>query len=505
MDVLRDYQSQSKDGLRDGIRAGLRKQILCAPTGAGKTVIAASLMQDVHAKQSRAVFIVDRVSLIDQTSATFDSWGIPHGVIQAQHWRCRPYERIQVASVQTLARRGVPEDINLVIVDEAHTLYKTVKDIITGDPELIVIGLTATPFTKGLSKLYQGVVNVTTTNKLIDSGWLSPVRSYACKAINMKGAKVKNTGEWEDSEMEQRGLVIIGDIVSEWVKQTREHFGGPVKTLVFSATVAHGQELCRQFSEQGHNFQQISYLDGNDDSRRALIEEFRKSDSEIVGLVACEVLSKGFDVPDVMCGISAKPYRRSLSAHIQQLGRVMRPHESKKYALWLDHSGNYLRFRDDMEMFFESGVDVLDDGELDAKVRKEAEDEEKEEFLCARCRYVMGGSSVCPCCGWERPQRKTELENVPGEMHEITRDKNKNEWLDDRTRIMGELWGLALERKQGDEVAAKRFYNAQYKNLYGSWPGDPTKIEPLEPSTKLRNKVKQQLIRFFKSKEKAAA
>lgn len=502
---LRDYQIDSKEGLRDGIRNGIRKQILCAPTGAGKSQIAASIIADVHAKKSRALFVVDRVSLIDQTSAIFDTWEIPHGVIQAQHWRCRPYERIQVASIQTLARRGVPEDIDLVIVDEAHTVYKTVKDIISGSDDLVVIGLTATPFTKGLSKLYQGVVNVTTTNRLLESGWLAPVRAYACKAIDMRGAKVKNTGEWDDGEMEQRGLVIIGDIVSEWCKQTLQHFGGPVKTIVFSATVAHGAELCRQFSEQGHNFQQISYLDGNDDTRRQLIEEFRKPDSDIMGLVACEVLSKGFDVPDVMCGVSAKPYRKSLSAHIQQLGRVMRTHPEKKYALWLDHSGNYLRFQEDMEMFFESGVNELDSGELDSKVRKEKEDEEKEAYCCARCNHIMGGAKVCPACGWERPQRATELENVPGEMQEISRQKNKDEWLTDKNQIMGELWGLALERKGDDKVAARKFYLAQYRNLYGEWPKNPDGIEPIQPSAKLVRKIKSQLIRFFKAREKAAA
>src|SRR3546814_10004222 len=107
------------------------------------------------------------------------------------------------------------------------------------------------------------------------------------------------------------------------------------------------------FQGAGFNFQQISYKSGSDEDRKDLIEEFRKSNSSIQGLVSCEVLTKGFDVKDVMCGISARPYRKSLSSHVQQLGRVMRPAPGKTFALWLDHSGNYLRFNNDTQELFE--------------------------------------------------------------------------------------------------------------------------------------------------------
>src|SRR3546814_13463763 len=69
---------------------------------------------------------------------------------------------------------------------------------------------------------------------------------------------------------------------------------------VCSSDLAHGEELCRQFQGAGFNFQQISYKSGSDEDRKDLIEEFRKSNSSIQGLVSCEVLTKGFDVKDVM-------------------------------------------------------------------------------------------------------------------------------------------------------------------------------------------------------------
>ena len=102
---LRPYQLASIEALRAGIRAEKKHQILCAPTGSGKTVMATYLMQEAAAKMSRAAFVVDRVALVDQTSVTFDQFGVDHGVIQGNHWRARPWERIQVVSAQTLARR----------------------------------------------------------------------------------------------------------------------------------------------------------------------------------------------------------------------------------------------------------------------------------------------------------------------------------------------------------------------------------------------------------------
>src|SRR5690606_20047611 len=84
---LRDYQEESIERLRHNIRRGVMTQVLCAPTGSGKTVCAAYLLHECYEKGKRALFIADRVALIDQTSATLDQYGIPHGVIQADHWR----------------------------------------------------------------------------------------------------------------------------------------------------------------------------------------------------------------------------------------------------------------------------------------------------------------------------------------------------------------------------------------------------------------------------------
>ena len=115
---LRDYQEKSVEDLREGFRGGHQSQILVAPTGSGKTVTASHLLGEAQKKSSRAFFVCDRVALVDQTSTTLDRYGIQHGVMQADHWRARPWEHIQVVSAQTLARRKIEDMPKLVLWDE---------------------------------------------------------------------------------------------------------------------------------------------------------------------------------------------------------------------------------------------------------------------------------------------------------------------------------------------------------------------------------------------------
>lgn len=501
---LRDYQLWAVEELRAGIRAGHRAQVLCAPTGSGKTVIATFLMQEASNKLTQAAFIVDRVALIDQTSRMFDQYGIDHGVMQAQHWRSRPWERIQVCSSQTLSRRGFPGELKLIVVDECHTLYKSTVDFIKKNPEVIVLGLSATPFTRGLGKIYSNVVNCTTTFQLVNAGYLAPVKAYAAKRIDMTGAKLKFDGEWQDSEIEQRGMAIIGDVVQGWIQKTRHHFGGPVKTILFSATVAHGEELCRQFQAEGFNFQQVSYKDGNDDSRRELIDEFRKPDSEVVGLVSCEALAKGFDVPDVKCGISCRPYRKSLSGHIQTLGRVMRPADGKEYALWLDHGGNYLRFAADTHAFFSHGVSDLSDEERDNRVRKDQEGEaEAASYECRQCHFIMEPTDfTCPACGWSRPKRRNLVQHEPGQLAMFDlKQRNRPEWMADKASVWRQIVGTAKARFPADQVRARKWALAQYRNLYDEWPGrNFENVVPELCSEPLGRKLRSLSIAYWKGK-----
>jgi DNA repair protein RadD len=479
---LRPYQIEAEEALRDGIRQGKRRQILVAPTAFGKTETSAHIIQQSQEKGATALFIVDRVSLIDQTSERFAQYGIDHGIIQADHWLTDTSKPVQIASAQTLARRKPNWLPDLIVWDECHATYKSIIDLIERAQKSKVIGLTATPFTAGMAQHWDGVVNGATVNKLLDMKFLTPLKIKACVTPDMTGAKKKFTGEFEEEEAGSRGVTIIGDVVQTWVEQTHKHFGGPAKTIVFSPSVKHGAELCRQFADAGYNFQQISYLDADDDERRAKIAEFRKPDSAIDGLVSCAVLTKGFDVPDVMIGISCRPYRKSFSSHIQEMGRVMRIAPGKDYGLWLDHSGNSIAFADDTAWLFEYGVDSLSDAaKRDSEVREPSERVKKERF-CGDCGMQMAAGSIsCQSCGWERPQRG-EIQVVQGEL--IDFEMSTRDAFQPRQGLRSEclnnprsIWNAALAYCFANGT---RGPDASRKWAYGIWAG-------IYPNNKLPN------------------
>ena len=510
---LRGYQADAIENLRGFIRRGKRRLLLCAGTGAGKTLTAAHLLQEADRKGSYSLFVVDRVALVDQTSAVFDEYGMRHGIVQGAKERWSPYENIQVCSAQTLARRRLPRDPSLIVVDEAHCQYKTTLDYMARHPTVVKIGLTATPFTKGMGDHWDDVVNVIPTRRLIDEGYLVEPKIYIAVSPDDAELDLNNCGEFSDLSAEAAGVRIVGDVLEEWLAKTKEHFGGPVKTIVFSPTVDHGRQLCAAFCAAGHNFQQISYLDRNDAERAEKISEFRRPDSIITGLVSCGVLTKGFDCPDVKCGISCRPYRKSLSSHIQEIGRVMRPHPGKDKALWLDHSGNVERFGLDMYDVWENGVgNLAKSTKRDSKPR-ERSDQMRERIKCPECSGALHGST-CVACGWEKPAR-TDIENVPGEMREFVA---RREDFAPRTGLRAAVtknakatWqaalGYTMRNSRYGEAAARRWANGIFCGIYpenklpyGWYDMAPPALVPPDHWAFIEREVK----RFRKNKRRAA-
>lgn len=250
---LREHQQEVVEKIREGFANGHRCQLLYAPTGFGKTEVAMSIMKAVSENYKKTAMVLDRIVLVEQTSLRLGKYGIDHGVLQSGHWRHKPHERIQICSAQTLEKRGDFPEIDLLIIDECHVTRASTVKFIKDNPKVNVIGLTATPFTKGLGDIYSHVVGATSTGDLIDKGWLAPLKVFIAKEIDMTGAK-KVAGEWSQDEVTARGMKITGDIVTEWVKKTHEIFGEPRKTIVFCSGVAHGRDLVQQFANAGYNF-----------------------------------------------------------------------------------------------------------------------------------------------------------------------------------------------------------------------------------------------------------
>lgn len=491
---LFDYQEAILDKLRDGFIAGHRVQMLVAPTGAGKTEMAMELLEAASNKGNRAAMVLDRIVLCNQTSERLDKYGIAHGVMQSGHWRFRPYERIQVCSAQTLEKRGDFPNLKLLIVDEAHQTRAQTMEFIKNNPGVKVVGLSATPFTKGLGKTYTNVVSAISTRELVERGRLAPLRVFIAKEIDMAGAK-KVAGEWSGKDAQSRGMAITGDVVAEWVKKTHEVFGGPRKTVVFAAGVAHAADLAQKFSEAGYNFVSLSYKD-DDEFKAEAIRDFAKPDTGIHGLIATDILTKGFDVPDVMIGVSARPFSKSLASHIQQMGRVMRSCSGKEFALWLDHSGNYLRFREDWEDVYANGVTEIDEGR--EKPRRELTANEKEAAKCPRCNaFWPGRADTCACCGFVRP-RRNDVIAVPGELQELTGTAKAKHDRQQKQEFYSQILAMARERGYSDGWVAHK-----YREKFDVWPRGLEHTE-MPVSLEVARWVKSRQIAWAKSRKAAA-
>lgn len=481
---LRPYQEEILVALREQFKQGKRSVVLYAPTGAGKTEVSIALLNAARQKNNRSAMLLDRIVLVNQTSERLDKYKIDHGILQSGHWRYRPYEYIQVCSAQTLERRGVVEGVTLLIVDECHDVRHQTVEFIKANPQIKVVGLSATPFTKGMGRVYEGIVSTITTKQLVDSGVLVPLRVYISKEIDMTGAK-KVGGEWTSAEASERGLKIVGDVVAEWIAKTHQVFGKPEKTIVFSAGVSHGVELARKFQEQGYRFVCVSYRD-DEEFKKEVIEDFKRPDSDIVGLIATDILTKGFDHPGVKIGISARPFSKSLKSHIQQLGRVMRGAPGKDFGLWLCFSGNYLRFREDWDDVYANGVHSLNDDK--EKTKKEKTPEEKEESKCPSCQALWEkGWRSCGYCGYMRIRPST-VSSVPGELKELApvSKADKQKW-----------WAMCRYKVAIDGWSAGRAAHT-FREKFGDWPNGLDDNQFIGPDAEFEKFTKDQLKKYLR-------
>jgi superfamily II DNA or RNA helicase len=485
---LRDYQHDALDRVRQCIREGKKNILLCAPTGSGKTLMSAYMIAESTNKSKRSAFVVDRISLIEQTSSTFDSLSIDHGVMQANHWRYRPSRYAQICSAQTLARRNWP-DSDLIVVDECHTVSEVIKKRIS-PRDTVAIGLTATPFTKGLGKLYDAMVNVTTTNRLIEQGYLSKYRIFAASEPNMEGVKII-AGEWEEKETSKRAMEVVGDCVAEYLKH-----GNGKKFICSAVDTAHVEELYRQFMAAGIICATYTYL-VKDEERAEIVKEFRKPDSYIRGLITVTAASKGFDVPDIGVVIMARPLRKSLAEHIQFFGRGLRAHPNKEECIVLDHSGNSARFWDEWNDFFECGIQELDDGRKKEKKKKERnlEDEMRK---CPQCKHLHKPMPFCPHCGHEYPRREA-IKHVAGTLTEMVASG-------DRQGLSKTLWPQIVSyaiAKRGVDESARKLALAVYRKITNQWPsGDFYQTSPADIQPEVANKIRSINIAYAKAMEK---
>lgn len=455
---LRPYQVEAIEATRDSVRNGVRKIVLQAATGAGKTKIAAAIVDSALSKGKRVSFCVPAIALIDQTVESFYDEGIRDvGVIQADHLLTDWSKPVQICSIQTINRRTYPE-ADIVIIDECHRLYEAHKKWIS-DPawsHVPFIGLSATPWTLGLGKFFDSLLTAATTKDLIDKGYLSKFRVFATGHPDLNGVKIV-AGDYKENELSeamQKGS-LTADIIGTWMKQW-----GKDKTLCFAVDKAHARSIQERFLAAGI---ECGYQDSETPAheRREIRGKFHSGEYRVV--VNIQTLTTGVDW-DVRCLILARPTRSEM-LYVQIIGRALRIAEGKEDALILDHSDTTSRLGFVTEIHHER----LSNGQpLPPVERREALPKE-----CSACAFLKPPKTrICPNCGHEAQAPINVCYEDDGELVEIKPGQLQ------RVNVPSKIW-TELERKifykelkgYAEAFGYKTGWAAvKYKAKFGDWP-----------------------------------
>jgi DNA repair protein RadD len=486
--TLHPHQELAVEMVRASLGAGHRRPVLQAPTAFGKTVVAAAIIERTLAKGNRAIFTVPRLSLIDQTVGRFTDEGIPAGdigVVQAQHPEFAPERPIQICSLQTLKNRKIPE-AKIVLIDEAHENHAFVQKWME-KPEwknVPFVGLTATPWTKGLGRLYDDLIVPTTTAELIEKKFLSKFKVFAPSHPDLAGVKTV-AGDYHEGQLSEvmSKKELTADVVKTWLEKGEDR-----PTLAFCVDLAHARKLQEQFHSAGVSCGYVDAYTSRVD-RQDLAECFRNRLNRVVCSVG--TLTTGIDW-DVRCIILARPTKSEI-LYVQIIGRGLRTGVGKDHCLILDHSDTTLRLGFVTDIHHEE----LDDGKPNRSSKANVA-EEKKPRECPACK-ALKNTHICPSCGFA-PVRRSQLQVRDGELVEIRHSsrvrENKKDIGEPQSVYSGLLW---YGQRQGYKPG---WAAMQYKTAFGTWPDSLAKT-PLPATNEQMQWIKSRQIAFAKGRANA--
>ena len=487
---LRPYQTRAIEMLRQSLGSGKLRPVLQAPTGFGKTRLAAAVVEGALAKKKRVIFTVQALSLVDQTVRAFWDDGIRDvGVIQGTNPMTDWSRPVQVASVQTLQRRPFPE-ADVVLIDECHRWFdfypKWMRDPRWQSKPFI--GLSATPWTRGLGRYFDDLIIAATTQDLISEGYLSPFRVFAPSHPDLTDVRTV-AGDYHEGDLSavMSDTPLVADVVDTWQRRAENR-----STFCFAVDRAHAKHLQKKFAEAGVS---TGYIDAYTPiSERCEIErKFHDGEIRVVCNVGC--LTTGVDW-DVRCIILARPTKSEI-LFVQIIGRGLRTAEAKEDCLILDHSDTHLRLGFVTDIHHE----VLDDGRPRARAR--ALDRIRLPKECPQCAFLKPPRTPkCPVCGF-KAEATTDIEPTDGELVEITRryDRTHTASNEEKAAFYAQLRGYAQARGY---ARARGWAANKFREKFHVWPNGFENVPAMEPTPKVLSWIKSRQIAWAKSNQRHA-
>ena len=335
---LRPYQQAFADAIIRSLWEN-RSLIAVAPTGSGKTVIIASIVNRFITKfpEKSVIICVHRIELVSQTIEKLNAVGIKAFPIIAGNKNI-PYSMVYVAMLETLYNRLEKVSFNpgLVIYDEAHigSHFKVIRKL----SDSLVLGLSATPVSSKkdpLKNYFKDIVIGPTVKSLIDERFLCKPITFTKKGNVDRGTLSIKAGEFSESSQFLQ-LSKPKQLHNTLAAYNQLALGK--KTLIFNANIDHNNTVTELFQNAGHPARSV---DGNSTDRIEIFKWFK----ETPGAILCNVgiATTGFDEPSVK-SVILNFCTKSLAKYLQCIGRGSRPHSGKSDFTIIDLGDNYLDF-----------------------------------------------------------------------------------------------------------------------------------------------------------------
>lgn len=313
--ILRDYQEKCISDITKLLIENSKNRIMVqSPTGSGKGVIIKSIVEFAISQNKKVLICVDRKELVKQIHETLMRQKILAGIIMSG---VQPMYgvHVHIASIQTLNRRQYPQ-ADILIIDEAHgATSDSYRKLWSIYPNTDIIGMTATPYRlsgHGFSDLFDTLIQTKDINDLINLGYLTDLKHYACSLPNYKKITERN-GDYEDNS------AIDAMRTAPIVDSYREHCFGQ-KGIVFAQNVEHSKDIAEQYKREGISAKHID-AETPQPEREKAIKDFKEGKVQILTNVALFIT--GLDIPDIGF-VQLLRMTKSLTYYLQMVGRGTR-------------------------------------------------------------------------------------------------------------------------------------------------------------------------------------